>query len=155
MLCQSKLSNLNEWKKFSQHVIKSFEYDNAIGHIANLENLPHILDVDRIAEMRESLGAEVLMDLLERFLKESDSLLEHLANPEIRQEPLPDVIEIVHKVAGSAAVLGAIEMHTQLRLIEIESKSVHGESLWRAVDELGPVWLRTKLNLNKSGYVIS
>jgi hypothetical protein len=120
-----------------------------------LENQTQILDVDRISEMRESLGAVALASLFGRFLKEGDGLLEHLLNPEIRRGPLIDVMAAVHKVASSAAVLGAVEMHAHLQLMENVSKSEPSANLWKAAHELEPIWLRTKSSLNESGFVIS
>ena len=121
----------------------------------DLENQTHILDVDRISEMRESLGSVALASLFGRFLKEGDGLLEHLLNPEIRRGPLIDVIAAVHKVASSAAVLGAVEMHAHLQHIENVSKSEPSANLWKVAHELEPIWLRTKSSLNESGFVIS
>lgn len=120
-----------------------------------LEDQPNIFNFDRIAEMRENLGPMVLAGLLNRFLKEGDALLQKLSNPEINQEQLFDVIEEVHKVIGSAAVLGAIEIQAKLQNVEMECKLGHSENLWNAVDELGPVWSRVKSSLNKSGFILS
>jgi len=120
-----------------------------------LEDYPNIFDFDRIAEMRESLGPVVLAGLLERFLKEGDRLLQKLSNLEIEQELLNDLIKEVHKVTGSAAVLGAIEIHAKLQNVEIEGKSGHSENLWNAVDELRRVWLRAKSSLKERGFVLS
>ena len=121
----------------------------------NMKNQKNVLDVDRITEIRDSLGSVVLAGLFERYLKEGDSLLDNLTNSEISKEPLKDVIAEVHKVAGSAAVLGTIEMHAKLQLIETVGKSEGRENIRMALNELEPVWLRTKSSLHKLGFVIS
>lgn len=135
-------------------ILASPIFNDRKGNVMNMENQTIILEVDRIAEMRDSLGTVALAGLFDRFLNEGDSLIEHLSNPEIRQEPLTDVIAAVHKVAGSAAVLGTIAMRTQLQLAETEGKSGQSEKLWKAVDELERIWLRTKSSLNESGFLI-
>ena len=121
----------------------------------NMKSQEHVLDVDRIAKIRDSLGSVALASLFERYFNEGDSLLENLSNPEIRKEPLKGVVAEVHKVAGSAAALGTMEMHAHLQLIETVGKSEQSESLWIALDELEPIWLRTKSSLYERGFVVS
>ena len=120
-----------------------------------LKYQPNIIDFNRISEMRKNLGPVVVAGLLNRFLKEGDILIQKLSNPEINQEQLGDLIEEVHKVTGSAAVLGAIEIQAKLQNVEIEGKLGHSDNLWNAVDELGSVWSRVKPSLNKSGFILS
>ena len=121
----------------------------------DFENKLAVLDVDKIIELGESLGADSRAGLFERFVSEGDCLLEHLVEFKIKQNRLTDVIAEVHKVAGSAAVLGTIEMHAQLQLMETVGKSPQSESLWNAVGHLQIVWTRTKVSLNDSGFVNS
>lgn len=121
----------------------------------HMDNQKYILDVGQITEIRNSLGSVALAGLFERYLKEGDSLLEKLSNPGIMQEPIKDVIAAVHKVAGSAAVLGTIEMCEHLQFMETVGKSEQSENLWKAFDKLEYIWLRTKTSLNQSGFVVS
>jgi HPt (histidine-containing phosphotransfer) domain-containing protein len=121
----------------------------------DFENKLAVLDVDKIIELGESLGTDSRAGLFERFVLEGDCLLEHLFEFKIKQNRLADVIAEVHKVAGSAAVLGTIEMHAQLRRMEVLGKSDKSENMWNAVDHLEAVWTRTKLSLNGCGFVNS
>ena len=97
------------------------------------------------AETREALGEEAFVKLRTRFMHEVDDLMAWLQSDEPQ-----DYLEIAarsHKVAGSAAVFGALELRETLRSIEVAAKTGDNATIERIVFGLNGVWRDTKIAL--------
>ncbi len=69
-----------------------------------------------IDDMRDSLGVEATQSLLDRFVAEVDDTLEHLKRFETLG--LKETADRAHRIAGSAATMGAVDL--RMALIEVE-----------------------------------
>ena len=100
---------------------------------------------DHSAETREALGEEAFVKLRTRFMHEVDDLMAWLQSDEPQ-----DYLEIAartHKVAGSAAVFGAVQLREELRSIEMATKTGDNATIERIVFGLNGVWRDTKIAL--------
>ena len=97
------------------------------------------------AETREALGEDAFVKLRARFMLEVEDLVGWLQSDE-KQDYL-EVAERAHKVAGSAAVFGAVQLREALKSIEDAAKSGDNASIERIVFGLHGVWRDTKIAL--------
>lgn len=97
------------------------------------------------AETRDALGEEAFAKLRARFMREVEDLVAWLQSDETQ-----DYLEIAaraHKVAGSAAVFGAVQLREALKLIEQAAKAGDNATIERVVFGLNGVWRDTKIAL--------
>ena len=87
------------------------------------DDLPEI-DVSQLETLLDSLGAEKLSGLLEQFYAENDELLAALSQGKATRE----TVMLAHKFAGSAAIVGAVDLHTQLGEFESLAKEENPEA---------------------------
>jgi PAS domain S-box-containing protein len=72
------------------------------------------IDAEQLENLLDALGAEKLSALLQRFSMEGDDLNERLA----RKTHDEAIVALVHRFAGSAAVIGAADLHATLGQFE-------------------------------------
>jgi PAS domain S-box-containing protein len=104
--------------------------------------LPDLVDRQHVDETRESVGEAAFAKLRERFVSEVEDLLNWLRS----DEPM-DFLEIgsrSHKVAGSAAVFGAVKLRNSLREIEAAAKAGDNATIARIVTSIDVLWGDTK-----------
>lgn len=104
-----------------------------------------ILLKDQVTEMRDNMGPAVFGDLVDRFLEEGDMLLANL--PEIGQDALGKFAADCHKVAGSAAVFGAVAFRTALIRLENAAKSAELSDLQKELPTISRLWAETRAAL--------
>jgi CheY-like chemotaxis protein len=98
-------------------------------------------------ETREALGEEAFVKLRTRFMREVDDLVAWLQSDDSH-----DYLEMAartHKVAGSAAVFGAVQLRGALKSIETAAKTADNATIERDVFGLSGVWHDTKLALDE------
>lgn len=66
-----------------------------------------VLDAARITELREAMGAEGLFRIISRFLRDMPVTLDRLS----RVETAEDRLALCHEIAGSASMVGAVQLH--------------------------------------------
>jgi CheY-like chemotaxis protein len=97
------------------------------------------------AETREALGEEAFVKLRKRFLHEVEDLVAWLQSGETH-----DYIEIAgraHKVGGSAAVFGAVQIRENLKAVEDAAKAGEKATIERIILGLNGVLRDTKAAL--------
>ena len=103
------------------------------------------IDRAHVSETRDGLGAETFETLKSRFVQEAEALIEWLNTDDLSD--LSDVASRTHKVAGSAAVFGAVSFRDVLRSIENAAKTGDGEFIVAARPDLKEVWRSTEKEL--------
>ncbi len=100
---------------------------------------------DHNAETRAALGEVAFVKLRGRFVNEVEALIDWM-----QSDTTQDYIEIAgrsHKVAGSASVFGATQLHETLKGLEVAAKSGDNDEIENRVITLGRVWRDTKAAL--------
>ncbi|NRB34831.1 MAG: response regulator [Rhodobacteraceae bacterium] len=87
------------------------------------KSIPNI-DATQLADLLDGIGADRLTDLLDQFAAENDDFLVALAQP----VPQKDLVMLAHRFAGSAAILGATELHRCLGDFEALAQSESPEA---------------------------
>ncbi|MBS8228429.1 ATP-binding protein [Vannielia litorea] len=95
-----------------------------------------------IDELRDTLGVEALGGLLDRFAEEVEALLGFLESS--AEEDLVETAARTHKIAGSAATLGAVALRSALVAIEEAAKTGDGAALRDGIAALPRVWSETR-----------
>jgi CheY-like chemotaxis protein/anti-sigma regulatory factor (Ser/Thr protein kinase) len=104
-----------------------------------------LVDRAQSAETRQALGAQTFVKLIARFAQEVDDLVDWLGS-----DAAQDYLEVAarcHKVAGSAAVFGAVGLREQLKQIETAAKTGQTDALRAAMAGLPQVWTDTRPRL--------
>ena len=100
------------------------------------------IDQARLRELMQDLGAEAAEQLLHRFIRETDTTLDDIGKG--APAPVLDLVPRLHKIAGSAAVLGASALHARLGQLEALGKSGKEEAFHEGLAELAPIWADTR-----------
>lgn len=106
---------------------------------------PSLVDPTHSAETRHAIGEQAFAKLSARFAHEVEDLVEWLGS-EVEHDYL-EVASRSHKVAGSAAVFGAIALRETLKDIENAAKTGDGTTLKAAYVSLPELWSATKRDL--------
>lgn len=105
-----------------------------------------MIDQSHSAETRDALGEETFAKLRSRFVAEVDDL-----HAWATSDAAQDFLEIAsrsHKVAGSAAVFGAVELREVLKSIEAAAKLGDTGAINERTAALTDVWTQTKVELS-------
>ena len=95
-----------------------------------------------LKELREALGAEALQPLLDRFHVEVEEALVFLSDH--RQHTAAEIGARAHKIAGSAATLGAVDLRATLVDVERAAKAEDLPAMEKAIQALPKVWEVTR-----------
>ena len=101
------------------------------------------VDPTHLDELREMLGEKALATLVTRHCGEIEALLQQL-HPTAPPLPLPEIAARAHKVAGSAAALGAKGLRSGLITVERAAKDGNAEALALAIQALPAIWQATR-----------
>lgn len=80
---------------------------------------------DPLTAMRRELGDKVFAQFLARFIDEADEMMARLTQPLMSEADLQALAEESHKVAGSAAMYGLLDMRDIL--VDVEMAALAGE----------------------------
>lgn len=98
-----------------------------------------------IDDLRDGLGVAALQSLLDRFSAEVDQTLEHFNTDQ--PFDLDEVAQIAHRIAGSAATMGAIDLRVALIELEDAAKTHDQERTKTAIAALPAIWGLTRPHL--------
>ena len=104
-----------------------------------------VVSLEHSAETRNALGEQAFAKLIARFMQEVDDLVDWFGS-DAKRDYL-DVAGRSHKVAGSAAVFGAVKLREHLKTIETTAKAGDDAGLQTALKTLPGVWAETKQQL--------
>lgn len=93
-------------------------------------------------DLRSTLGIDALAPLLDRFVVEVDETLAFLKDH--RHQTPADIASRAHRIAGSAATLGAVELRTGLLKVEEAAKVGNSDAMAYAIDGLSATWSATR-----------
>lgn len=93
----------------------------------------------------DTLGPEMAQNVLDRFAAEVDQTLAQFEDLQGRH--LADVAKIAHKVAGSAATLGATALREGLIAVENAARTEGRDEVAEAVSALPAIWAETQRGL--------
>lgn len=98
-----------------------------------------------LIELEETVGAEALKPLLNRFAAEMQALLQSLEKG--LELVATDIAIDVHRISGSAATFGFTELHNALSELEKAVLSQEPHSAEEALNLIKDIWSSTKLML--------
>jgi PAS domain S-box-containing protein len=109
------------------------------------ENSRILVDTVHASETRQAVGEEAFKTLMGRFQGEVEELLDWLmSDAEIAAS---DIVKRCHKVAGSAAVFGFVELREKLKEIGTDANFNTGSGLEKQTENLSIIWNATKATL--------
>lgn len=95
------------------------------------------------AELAEQIGPEKTRALYEAFRREAEHFVARALAPDWENTPMSERAEEVHKLAGSAAVLGATDLRACLKNLERAYRRDHVESARKCIAHVQGIWGRT------------
>lgn len=102
-----------------------------------------LLDAEVLSEVAASLTAEALHRLLERVCSDIDDMTPRIVGA-ASERAFPATAAHAHKLAGSAALVGAVDLHRVLAAIEAAAKRGAAADVDRAVTMLADLAPRTR-----------
>jgi len=102
-----------------------------------------LLDADKIAELRGSLGDAPYNSLLERFGQEADDAILKIGRHGAEMSK-DEVVSLLHRLAGSAGTLGIARLHQELSLLQTQAKQGNALDPAEVVDRVGRIWSETR-----------
>lgn len=121
-------------------VSSQFTYSSDSTEKAEIKHTP--VSLSHIDELRDTLGVETLQSLLDRFVTEVEQTLESLQD--IDKIGLEETGARAHKIAGSAATMGAVDLSKALIQVEDAVKVKDWSATRDAVEALADVWKVTR-----------
>ncbi|MGJ8605183.1 MAG: ATP-binding protein [Marivita sp.] len=104
--------------------------------------IKNVVALSYIEELRDGLGVTALQVFLERFVNEVDETLDALRDFEALG--LAETAACAHKISGSAATMGAVELRSALIRVENAAKQGDLEATRTALGALPHVWSVTR-----------
>ncbi len=101
-----------------------------------------VIDTKHASETKDALGEDAFRKLMTRFGTEVDDLIDWLKTAE--RHDRADIANRAHKVAGSAAVFGAVALREHLKRIEAAAKSGQDSNVLDLIDGLPQLWRTSK-----------
>ncbi|MCL4143869.1 UNVERIFIED_CONTAM: hypothetical protein GTU68_054713 [Idotea baltica] len=101
------------------------------------------VDTRHIAELAETLGHSALQSILQRFILDVEETMPFLS----LAHPMETIAHHAHKIAGSAATLGATKLRAILLKVENAAKEESVAPLTEELDKLPEIWAETKNSL--------
>jgi PAS domain S-box-containing protein len=100
-------------------------------------------------QLRKTLGERKFQELLDQFVEQTDRELAQLSSAEISGNAV-SMVAAVHKLAGSAAVFGAVALHRDLELLESRLKTGKVKTAATQLAQLQARWAETRALLRLS-----
>ena len=126
-------------KPFSREALRGLLADQCEKFVASTESL---VDQTLIAETRQSIGEGPFINLRKDFVFEVDDFI-RWAGSDVPIDYLV-IADRSHKVAGSAAVFGAVMLRISLQEIEVAAHKGDHQEIIRIVSNLNVLWTDTK-----------
>ncbi len=109
-----------------------------------------LFDPSTVSELRNSIESGKIADLLARFIEEGDAVFTRLTLADPSEQADVSFVDALHRLAGSAAVLGASKLHGALAVLERNLRTGTVDRFGQRLDELGQIWDATRKNLGRT-----
>jgi HPt (histidine-containing phosphotransfer) domain-containing protein len=107
------------------------------------------IDLDRLQELRDSLGETGLARILTRFHADFDNLQKRLTKA-CADDP-SQILALCHEAAGLSAVVGAKALHAHFAKAEALCRDGHAETAARLLlDETDALWTNVQMTLTQN-----
>jgi HPt (histidine-containing phosphotransfer) domain-containing protein len=113
-----------------------------------------ILNMRVLGEISEQLGHDTAQMLLTRYEDEANALMTLLNSQQGKDAPVEDLIQDIHKTAGSSAQLGLSAMRHKLNMIEVKVNQQGVGVLWAEIDNLNTLWIDSKDAIRNEGFLV-
>jgi HPt (histidine-containing phosphotransfer) domain-containing protein len=107
-----------------------------------------------LGEISEQLGHDTAQMLLTRYEDEANALMTLLTSQQVKDAPVEDLIQDIHKTAGSSAQLGLSAMRHKLNMIEVKVNQQGVGVLWAEIDNLNTLWIDSKDAIRNEGFLV-
>ncbi|QFS83734.1 Hpt domain protein [Roseivivax sp. THAF40] len=114
------------------------------GAVIDTPGAPDPIDLARLGELKQVLPEDAVRTLVQTFLSETEA---ELPVPPIAAEDTAATARVVHKIAGSAAVLGAHRFHAALGTAEAALRENQVALSEAGLEEAHRIWAITKARL--------
>ncbi|MBI1170211.1 response regulator [bacterium] len=111
-----------------------------------------LLDAEVLDQLRQSLGEVRANQVTLRFLAETGARMAALQANVATPGAEPSIVADIHRMAGTAAMFGAVAFRNELALIETLCKQGDHAAARRRVDTLVPLWQQTSEAFHAMGY---
>ncbi|WPZ23615.1 response regulator (plasmid) [Sulfitobacter faviae] len=98
-----------------------------------------------LSDLRETLGEAAVRKLLLRYVSEMETAIAYLMDHKLHSAE--EVSQLAHRIAGSSAALGAVEMRATLVEIEKAAQTDDDETLEENIAKLPSIWDATQQQL--------
>lgn len=106
------------------------------------------LDLEQLAELAANVGKKKVSTLAKAFVADADLGIEALVRDTVAVERMKSISEIAHKLAGSAAMFGALQLQSSLVEIVSSARSGNSAELKESLPLLNKIWSETKSELD-------
>ncbi|MGB0905809.1 MAG: Hpt domain-containing protein, partial [Mangrovicoccus sp.] len=100
----------------------------------------HSIDEVSLTELEESSGADRLPGLIGAFIRDTDTAIAVLSATDIENHADADVMSVIHRLSGSAALFGAMELHRECYLLEERGKTGSMREVYERLPDLARIW---------------
>ena len=108
-----------------------------------------LLDIPHLMETQDVLDHAAFETVQNRFATEVDAFLTNFTK--LPRLDLPIIAGMAHKVAGSAALFGAVRLQNALLTLERDAKAGNGIAVHHGRRTLAPLWAETQTALRDKG----
>ena len=106
------------------------------------------INADHLAALRTDIGAELVHDIISRFLEEGEAAVNALIASD--KGDAAEVARIAHQLAGSAGLVGAASLHAHLSSLETAAKTgADCHAIEKAVAVSREIWQETRAVLQE------
>ena len=109
-----------------------------------------LIDLEEISTMIEAVGSDVAVGHIRAFIEETDAVLDEISRISPTGTELREMAHRIHQLAGSAAMLGALQMHSHFSLIERCAKEGKQKEFAEAKEPAFACWLPTRKALRQT-----
>lgn len=103
-----------------------------------------LIDINAINDLRQQLGSEKLNDIMHKFCAEMDEEIPKVDAKAWSGADSETLAKLAHKLCGSAAVMGALELNQCLRRLDQAARSGDLAAQSRQLQELENIWTQTR-----------
>ena len=110
-----------------------------------------LIDLKRVEDLQEQMGMDIFKLLFDRYMDEAEKMIADLSEPSAKNQDVNVLIQEIHKLAGSSAIFGAIEMHKVLNQMEMLGKESDANTFISRLEELNEIWDASKKSYQDHG----
>ena len=109
------------------------------------------IDLKRIEELKEQIGTDTFKTLFNRYINEVEKMIVGLCETSSKNQDVSYLINEIHKVSGSSATFGAMEMQKILNQLENLCKDGGAPMVSCRLVELKEIWNASKQSYQGEG----